>query len=194
MNANEIKFCWEIDELRCMMKWRNVIFQKSLNELCPYCVQQCVEGKYEIQITKTRISNRGIGRFIKGSNAEYIRKNYLSVHFYFSSMSVLLIEEWQQFTLKDTFIFIGGNIGLFLGMSFISPFEIVDIVIQLLHGLFKKLGRRIVRKKRSKVVPRNSLRRNQTERNKWQKTVPIRRGRINTIIIVKPIPVLQNES
>lgn len=177
MNAKDVKFCWKMEDLKCMRDWRNVLFQESPKKLCPYCVQQCVEGRYKIQITKSQLSKRALGKFGAALSVEEIRKNYLSVHFYFSSMSILLIEESQAFTLKHMFIYIGSNIGLLLGMSFISPFEIIDFIFQLLHRACKYIGSRKTRGGRTKRT----------------KVVPIQRGRIHTIVI-KQRPVLRNRT
>lgn len=78
LTDSEIRFCWGFEEVRCMTKWRRTMSEKSLESLCPNCKQQCVEGKYEIQITQIRLFP---GIVENGENFEHIRKNYLSVHF-----------------------------------------------------------------------------------------------------------------
>ena len=61
------------------------------------------------------------------------RKNFAYVSIGFADANVNLVEETQEITLRDMYIFIGGNIGLFLGMSFTSVFEIaVELFLRTL--------------------------------------------------------------
>lgn len=59
------------------------------------------------------------------------RNYYLSFHIYYSDLSYTFIEEgpyWDLFLLLSN---IGGNLGLFVGMSFLSFVEIFELIFQL---------------------------------------------------------------
>ena len=65
------------------------------------------------------------------------QKNYfLSFNIYYTDLSYMLIEEhpfWDVFLLFSS---IGGNLGLFVGMSFLSFVEIFELAFLFLEFLF----------------------------------------------------------
>lgn len=135
MSKENVKFCWDMSEIACMRRWRQTVFNNQLYILCPKCKELCVEGQYDIQITQNRLSKLNYGEWINASDLADFKKNYLMVNFHFSDMNLQTIVITENFTLKDLFIYFGTNIGLFLGMSFVSLFELGDMVIQLFHIL-----------------------------------------------------------
>lgn len=77
------------------------------------------------------VSNR-INKITSYSDAS---KYYLSFNIYYSDLSYTFIEEspyWDLFLLLSN---IGGNLGLFVGMSFLSFVEIFELFFELIEIL-----------------------------------------------------------
>lgn len=93
----------------------------------------CLEERYKIQMTNMLLSNKNFKndhQFDNMSVAE-LRKNFFVLSLNFDSMAIDVIEEMQAFTIQDLFIYFGNNMGLFLGMSFMSPFEVLLLFVAL---------------------------------------------------------------
>lgn len=160
LTKNDVKFCWSITEMACQAEVKLWFQTKPTKDLCPYCEQQCIEGKYELQMTQSLLVKRKYEKYVSVSD-DVFHRNYLSVHFYFDSMTILNIVESQAFTFRDMFIYIGGNLGLFLGMSFLSLFEYPLVFLELLTTIIciSKNDRKINKVKKMKSENGVSLRR-----------------------------------
>lgn len=160
INRNDVDVCLGAS-FTCMKKWiYDVLQNTSINSLCPYCKQPCHETKYEFDLTYLRISktNLKLNYFHNLTLEEYL-KNYIFVKFSMKSNMIQHVEERQKFTLRDLFIFIGGNIGLYLGMSFLSLFEIIHFILELLECFCKhwKRNRNLRTENRNKKIRRNKI-------------------------------------
>lgn len=108
-------------------------FSQTADEACPKCKVTCLETKYKIKLTSKKLSNT----FLKSLNSLYnnnftlynkpniIMKNLLIVSFVFEDMSLVTVSEKQEITPLDLFISIAGTLGLFLGASVITSYEIL---------------------------------------------------------------------
>ena len=67
-----------------------------------------------------------------------LRKNIVSVMVYYDDLIYKSFTENAKMTIADLISNIGGTIGLFLGLSFLSFIEIVDVIIHIIC-LFLKL-------------------------------------------------------
>lgn len=137
--TRSIRMCRE-SELICPVSfWFDVFLNQGQNTLCPHCKTPCFENKYRFHVTRSLISisllKRDIGNASTISDEE-LRKNYLYVNVGFENKEVTIIEERQAITLIDLFIYLGNNIGLFLGMSFMSNFEI--LINLIFRSIFAK--------------------------------------------------------
>lgn len=62
---------------------------------------------------------------------ELIRQSFLSLHVQFEDMVYTSITEQENLTVIDLIANIGGTLGLFIGISFLSFLEMVEILIKL---------------------------------------------------------------
>ena len=63
---------------------------------------------------------------------KFVRHNYLKVQVYFSTNSVTTIEEKPEYTWDQYLASLGGALSLYLGISLVSVFELLDFLIKLL--------------------------------------------------------------
>lgn len=117
--------------------------------------QSAFPTEWYFNITKapTRDSNVA-DRIAKIKSYSEASKYYLSFNIYYSKLSYQLVEEspyWDTFLLFSN---IGGNLGLFVGMSFLSFVEVFELVFQLAELLFFSFFSR-TKRARTPVVPFN---------------------------------------
>ena len=61
----------------------------------------------------------------------YIRKNSAKLYVYFEDKTITKVEEEKKYSLSGILSSIGGAISLYLGMSFISLFEVLEIPMRM---------------------------------------------------------------
>lgn len=69
---------------------------------------------------------------------ERLKQSILSVNINYNQLSYTNIKESQKITILDLATNIGGTMGLFLGISFISFFEIIMLIIELIVLIFEQ--------------------------------------------------------
>ena len=72
-------------------------------------------------------------------NYDLIRNNIAKVSIGYQDMMQTFISEYPKMKSADLVSSIGGLIGLFMGLSFLSFIEIFDILIQILFVLMEKI-------------------------------------------------------
>lgn len=155
VNRSWIEMCYG-ETVLCLKELQNQLFANaSVNYFCPKCKPTCIETKYDYQMSHLRLS---LNRFNKAQNLavrNYVEmmKNYAVVKINFGDLIVKIIVENQAFTLKDLFIYIGGSICLFLGMSFLTIFELVHLVAEIFLLLFDRKKRSITSSNRQSHFP-----------------------------------------
>lgn len=77
---------------------------------------------------------------------EQLKEETLAINVYYSEMKYTSIEELEKTNFLDLIASVGGTLGLFLGMSFLSFFEIFDVVIEIIYMFMenRKIRRKIV--------------------------------------------------
>lgn len=82
-------------------------------------------------------------------NQTVLKQNMLELNVFYDKMDYYVFEEVANMKLTDLLSTIGGTLGLFLGISVLSLFEIIDIVLQIL--LYKRRNRLDVTKTKEKI-------------------------------------------
>ena len=81
-----------------------------------------------------------MSRFENSTNVNYetIKQNILSVNIYFDRLESTTIQEGKQTEFVDLVAGIGGTLGLFLGVSVLSLFEVVEVLLEILLSIKNK--------------------------------------------------------
>jgi len=69
---------------------------------------------------------------------EEIKKHFIGIYVYYNDFKYTLISEEPKTELFNFISNIGGILGLFLGISFLSFIEIFEILFEIVFILFKK--------------------------------------------------------
>lgn len=64
---------------------------------------------------------------------QLLKSHLIALDIYYSDMKYTLIEEIEKTKFLDLVSGVGGTLGLFIGMSFLSFFEIFDVIIELVY-------------------------------------------------------------
>lgn len=151
--------CATVNQFICL-KQAELDIVNNPGEYCPVCKQACFETTYETLITsvKLRPSSCHFDNMTsqKVLEQEKIDKNFMLNMFTFQSMNVMIVEEYQSFTISDLLIYIGGAIGLFIGMSFMSFADILQYLVFAFKKHCRKRKNKINVKRRNAVTAANS--------------------------------------
>lgn len=156
--VSRVKMCQDVTSLTCLRAAKLYhLSHHVMNDLCEECKNPCLENKYFTQVSQSLLAPDQVLPYLDNSTSKkadlkIVRKNYLEVNFFFDTN---LYTEWviesQAFTSKDLFVYFGGRLGLFLGMSVVSAVEIVYRIYVAFYFLLCKL---IKFTKKSRVHPR----------------------------------------
>lgn len=194
MNVKDIKLCRSLDELKCLKQVHRNYTEFNLKNFarCSHCIQPCYKETYDLQISRTLLTRSVVSNY-QSLNKSDILRNFMVVSFEFGSLSVETIEESQAFTIQDLFTYLGGNIGLFLGMSCVSCVEIFYLFIYLIHNCFRGVEnlKSNNRKKFKKINRRR--RRSSIIMNKFHLQQKRRKSKIRNIKVA-PMPMYPRKS
>ncbi|UJR19275.1 hypothetical protein I4U23_022404 [Adineta vaga] len=119
-----------------------------LTQYCSDCVQGCSsidfptqfsssKGLFDWQIydIKTFVENSGVPLPVNWSTIwnEYIQQNYLSINIITESNVVEINTQTASMSFVDVISNIGGQTGLWIGISFLSVMEFIEMIYRLLR-------------------------------------------------------------
>ncbi len=120
----------------------------DINESClKECPLECETVNYEPIISSSQFSLDKLIQFLKSysfPNDLYKNltqndfNNLVYMHIYFDSQGYKYVSESPKMEFIDLISNIGGNLGLFIGISFLSFFEIIELLLETLLILFEK--------------------------------------------------------
>ena len=69
-----------------------------------------------------------------------LKRNVLSLNIFYDDLNYMLVEEVPSIDFLTLISNIGGTLGLFLGMSFLSGLELLELLFELLFFKFDKIN------------------------------------------------------
>jgi hypothetical protein len=134
----------ETNEQKCMAEYLKDFRKKYQNEKCSqYCPLECESMNYIVNTYNEQFPLAG--NISKKDNfpAEYntyeeIKKHYIEIFVYYNDLKYTVISEEPKAELFNFISNIGGILGLFLGISFLSFIEIFEILFEILIIIFKQ--------------------------------------------------------
>ena len=124
--------CWLIDEKKvlnsCTFKNRAEFHKKNLKEKCSkYCPLECDSISFEVT-----------PNIFTGSNVD---NETIELYVFYRNLRFVTIEERPKTIWKDLIANVGGYFGLFVGISFVTLFEITEVIIESVFILCTKKNR-----------------------------------------------------
>ena len=122
----------------CTFKYKLNFFKESvLNKCQQYCPLECDKLSYSV-----------IG-------SSFLNNGSLTVSVFYESLTYSFISEIPKTYVVTLFANIGGVLSMFIGMSFVSIFEVIEILIEIILTLFKKNDKILVDSKPDKDREKN---------------------------------------
>jgi len=107
----------------CTYNYKSNFYKKTLTKECSkYCPLECDSVSYAMT-----------------SNNYLTYDNLTTAAFYYSTLQYTLITQQPKMLSFDLISNIGGTLGLFVGISFLSLFELTEILLEIFFSLFKRL-------------------------------------------------------
>ena len=126
-----------------MKEFRKKLQDKKCAEYCPlecdsmnyvinsYTEQIALSGNISLN-SKSKIDSDDFSTY------EELKKNYFEIRIYYNELKYTLISEEPKTEMFNFISDIGGILGLFLGISFLSFIEIFEIIFEIMFIFFKK--------------------------------------------------------
>ena len=160
--------CFSDQDLTCLQYNYNILFNNFIEECDQFCLMEC-NPKYfsklatmtsypttwyadqllRSNVLKKTLTNNSLNSSILSFT--YLQNTVSKVNIFYQELIYTSITESPALLLSDLISFIGGNLGLFLGMSFLSLVEVIDIFIKLIQIEIKK------RTNKSKINEQNQI-------------------------------------
>ena len=129
--------------------FNSYFINKNCISVCPL---ECTQRVYKTSISFSQFNGNSIltsqimnnsqlvSDFIKRTldSSVTIRESFVNIWVYYQSLSYTESSESTQMDIVSLLASIGGNMGLFLGVSFFSLFEIVELAIEIYYTFKKK--------------------------------------------------------
>lgn len=161
VNLKKFQQCNTFSQLLCVNTQSSATFRSANFKLnCSQCIQPCYETTYDFLVSQQKFPSHHTEKYFLNlsntSNISEFRKSFILANFVYESMTVLTVYENQAYTVSDLFFSIGGTVGLFLGMSFLSFGDVFQLIFLFIHRLVWKCRyHKQYKRKQNKVVVNN---------------------------------------
>ena len=127
--SNLHDYCFKNESIRCLNEAYGIYKQRQnsyvINFCMPSCPLECQSIDFQVTPSFSQLA----------MNTTSIAK----VNIFYESLSYLEISETEAMNAIDLISGIGGIMGLFMGVSFMSAFEFLEMLFKIILILFKKV-------------------------------------------------------
>ncbi|RMZ94811.1 DEgenerin Like [Brachionus plicatilis] len=111
-----------------------------VSQCSKYCPKECNYDQYSTMVSKSSYPSKAYSKVLRrnkrlkmtSGERKKIKDSILSVNIYLDSNEYTVIEEVLLISLIDLISELGDNLGLFLGLSALSTFELIDLILKLI--------------------------------------------------------------
>jgi len=93
------------------------------------CPEECDSIQYDISHSLTKLSTQ-----------KFQIDNYIFFSVYYESLQYTVIDQIEKMNIFDLISNIGGNLGLFIGISFLSFAELIELFVEIICIILGKKG------------------------------------------------------
>ncbi|RNA10488.1 degenerin deg-1-like [Brachionus plicatilis] len=141
--------CETTDDLNCVQLQESQFYESEIEKCYSFCPNECFQVLYETKVSSAKYPSKWYASILKNStnlfhqltkyDFEQMQQMILMVNVFYEQMNYNLIEEYPELSIDALLAFIGGNLGLFLGISVLSLVEIIEFGIYLVYFFMAKL-------------------------------------------------------
>ena len=117
--------------------------KKGIYETCFDCPEECDSIQYDISHSSTKLSPQ----YELFNNMQI--DNYIFFNVYYENLQYTVIDQIAQMNVFDLISNIGGNLGLFIGISFLSFAELIELLVEIICII---LGIKEIRNQRVEII------------------------------------------
>jgi hypothetical protein len=143
-------------QMNCIINTYNDLVHGKINDICiPLCPLECDSISYEISTSFSKFpklkyanelkNNKKIkSKYPLGYNITYddLLKNMIAFNVYYNDLKYTKISQIPKTLLVDLISNMGGILGLFIGISFLSFGELIEMLLEVLFILFDNKKRK----------------------------------------------------
>lgn len=143
-----VSFCGDLNEIFCDYKEFAAFYTENIHEKCGHkCPLECDTIKYPVSLTYLDYPSQTYyknliesSRFknLRHLSFQELKNKIIFLNIYYSEFQYKKIQEVEKMTIVDLIAGIGGTLGLFIGISFLSLIEIIHVTFEVIFLLFKK--------------------------------------------------------
>lgn len=128
-----------------VMKIFYKLIKSDLTKVCSYeCPLECDSIKYDVTSSITKFTrenllnlakltdNESLRHLVSNFSKEFIQDYVIGFNVYYEDLSYTYISQTPKMELSEFISNIGGILGLFIGISFLSLAELIEIFIEIL--------------------------------------------------------------
>ena len=158
------KYCETTEEILCLNNYNYNFSKSDLNDLCDNaCPFQCKTINYKLGLSSSVFPTLSYAKALQINDAvfsfhtdvndsdliEMAKNGYLKVILNYENLYYTSVDEVPAMTLNDLLGNLGGQLGLFIGISFLSLIELIELIISMCNTVFSHI--------RSKAIQKNNV-------------------------------------
>ena len=160
-------YCETTNELQCFNKFSDFFSKSDLNSLCEYaCPSQCKTIEYNLGLSTCAFPTLSYARNLQTSDwgkfpydindtelIQFCREGFLKVIVSYDNLYYTSVDEVPSMTLNDLLGNLGGQLGLFIGISFLSLVEIIELIVAICITIFNQRKGKFVKIQNNTITP-----------------------------------------
>ena len=133
--------CLTYAKSMCVNDQYTLFRNQSISDDClSQCPLECDTVAYDFTVSSSNFPTTNLYDLVKKTlgnmTYEQLKEKAIGINVYYSSLSYTSLSESPQTSVIDLFSNIGGTLGLYIGISFLSLVEIVEIVLECIFIAF----------------------------------------------------------
>ena len=109
------------------------MLKKGIHNTCFDCPEECDSIQYDKSHSFTKISTHN------EAFTNFQIDNYVFFNVYYENLQYTVIDQIAQMNVFDLISNIGGNLGLFIGISFLSFAELIELLVEIIYIILGKI-------------------------------------------------------
>ena len=137
--------CISISEIKCISKAKETVYEKNYTDYncISQCPLECNSTKYKATLSSNKLIGDLYAQYIKENvnlSKDFVKRpidsntaqqSIVKVNIFYENLSYLISIDTPQMDVVSLLAYIGGIMGLFLGISVFSFFEVFILLIEM---------------------------------------------------------------
>ncbi|RNA09267.1 acid-sensing ion channel 5 [Brachionus plicatilis] len=142
-----MSYCMSLNHIFCDYEEFSHFYTENIEEKCGRkCPLECDTIKYPVTLTYldypteayyNKLIKEPIFKNMSGLTYEKLKKKMIFLNIYYSEFQYKKIQEVEKMTIIDLVAGIGGTMGLFIGISFLSLIEIIHVAFEIVFVILE---------------------------------------------------------